>query len=633
MSSTARHATLLQPVPSDIDIAQSVTPLPITDVAAGAGILAAELSPYGASKAKVKLSLLDRLEGQPSGKYVVVSAMNPTPLGEGKSTTTIGLAQALGAHMGVTSMACIRQPSQGPTFGMKGGAAGGGYSQVVPMEEFNLHGTGDIHAVTAANNLLAAAIDTRVYHEGAQSDENLFRRLTDEHKGFTPIMQRRLRKLGIDAGKAPLELTPEERAKFARLDIDPATISWNRVIDTLDRHLKGITVGKTLVAERVAEKKTPTAGDAPRETQFDITVASEVMAILALATDLADMRERFGRIEVALDRSGNAVTAEDIGCAGAMAVLMKDAIEPTLMQTIEGTPVLVHAGPFANIAQGNSSIVADRLALKLVGKEGVVLTEAGFGADMGCEKFFNIKCRASGLTPDAAVIVATLRALKFHGGVAPSNAGKPDAEALRKGCANLVKHVQNMSKFNVPAVVVLNRFATDVDEEVALVGDIVRAEGGAADFVEATHWAEGGKGAVAAATAVLKATASAPFKLLYPDAMPLKEKIATVCKEIYGAADVEFLNDVEAKIADFERRGYGHFPVCMAKTQYSLSHDPALKGAPTGFTVPIRDIRVNCGAQFVFPLVGKIATMPGLGTRPAFYGIDIDAKGNVVGLS
>ncbi|CAG9578494.1 formate--tetrahydrofolate ligase [Leishmania major strain Friedlin] len=612
------------PVPADIDIAQSVDAQPITSIAEAAGILLSELSPYGSTRAKVKLSVLKRLEGCPNGKYVVVAGMNPTPLGEGKSTTTIGLAQALGAHLHRRCFACIRQPSQGPTFGIKGGAAGGGYSQVIPMEDFNLHGTGDIHAITAANNLLAAALDTRIFHERTQDDAALYRRLTDELKTFTPIMQKRLDKLGIRKTD-PKSLTEEERVCFARLDVDPGTISWRRVTDVNDRFLRDIEIGMGKAEKGIS-----------RRTGFDISVASEVMAILALVDDLADMRQRLGAIQVAKSKTGASVTAEDVGCAGAMAVLMKDAVEPTLMQTLEGTPVLVHAGPFGNIAHGNSSVVADRIALKLAGADGFVLTEAGFGADMGCEKFFNIKCRTSGLKPDAAVLVATVRALKYHGGVEPKDAAKENADALRAGLSNLVRHIQNIRKFGVPVVVALNRFSTDTEAELALVKELATQEGDAADVVVTDHWSKGGAGAVGLAQALIRVTETAPsnFQLLYPSNASLKEKIETVCREIYGAAGVEYLNDTEEKLADFEKMGYGDFPVCMAKTQYSFSHNPELRGAPTGFTVPIRDVRVNCGAKFVFPLLGDISTMPGLPTRPAYYNIDIDCEtGRIVGLS
>ncbi|KPI85974.1 formate--tetrahydrofolate ligase (FTHS) [Leptomonas seymouri] len=621
---TARKLSCAIPVPSDIEIAQSVKAFPIVSIAEAAGILTSELNPYGSTRAKVKLSILKRLESSPNGKYVVVAGMNPTPLGEGKSTTTIGLAQALGAYLNRPSFACIRQPSQGPTFGIKGGAAGGGYSQVIPMEDFNLHGTGDIHAITAANNLLAAALDTRIFHERTQGDAALYRRLTDGMMNFTPIMHRRLRKLGIEKTD-PKELTAEERVRFARLDVDPETISWRRVTDVNDRMLRDIEIGLGR-----AEKGTS------RRVGFDISVASEVMAILALINDLRDMRERLGAIQVAKSKAGASVTAEDVGCAGAMTVLLKDAVEPTLMQTLEGTPVLVHAGPFGNIAHGNSSVVADRIALKLAGHDGFVLTEAGFGADMGCEKFFNIKCRTSGLKPDAAVLVATVRALKYHGGIAPKNAPQENLEALRTGMSNLIRHIQNIRKFGVPVVVALNQFTSDTGAELALVRELAIQEGGAADAVVTNHWSRGGAGAVDLAKALIKTTDTTPsdFQLLYPNDMSLKEKIETVCREIYGAAGVEYLNSTKEKLADFERMRYGNFPVCMAKTQYSFSHNPDLRGAPSGFRVPIRDVRVNCGARFVFPLLGDISTMPGLPTRPAYYNIDIDCdSGKVTGLS
>ncbi len=423
---------ILTRVPSDIEIAQAATPLPIDQIAAEAGILPEELDLYGKTKAKVHLSIRDRLKNSPNGKYIVVTAITPTPLGEGKTTTTVGLSQALGAHLGKKVFTCIRQPSQGPTFGIKGGAAGGGYSQIIPMEEFNLHLTGDIHAITAANNLLAAAIDARMFHESSATDEQMFERLCppskDGSRKFSPVMLRRLRKLGISKTD-PNELTPEERSRFARLDIDPETITWRRVLDTNDRMLRQITIGQG-----------PEEKGFTRSTGFDIAVASEIMAVLALATDLADMRERLGRMVIGSNKAGEPITADDIGVGGALTVLMKDAIMPNLMQTIEGTPAFVHAGPFANIAHGNSSIVADQIALKLVGPDGYVLTEAGFGADMGFEKFCNIKCRYSGLKPDCAVLVATIRALKMHGGGPKVVAGKAaGARLYRRRISNCWK--------------------------------------------------------------------------------------------------------------------------------------------------------------------------------------------------
>ncbi|KAJ9459957.1 Formate--tetrahydrofolate ligase [Diplonema papillatum] len=617
---------LLTPVPSDIDIAQTRAKkmLPISDVARTIGIEDDDVNFYGKYKAKIALSAADKLASQPSGKYVVVCGINPTPLGEGKSTTTIGLTQALGAHLSRKVFACVRQPSQGPTFGIKGGAAGGGYSQAIPMEDFNLHCTGDIHAITAANNLLAAAIDTRVFHEKTQPSDALYRRLVTKSNGkkeFAPPMLRRLEKLGINKTD-PNDLTPEEQVKFARLDIDPATISWRRVLDCNDRFLRQITVGQG-----------PAEKGMTRETGYDISVASEVMAILALANDVNDYRQRIRDIVVAHSTTGAPVTADDIGCAGAMLALLKDSIEPTLMQTLEGTPVFVHAGPFGNIAHGNSSVIADRIALKLVGKDGLVLTEAGFGADMGGEKFMNIKCRASGLKPDAAVIVATCRALKFHAGVPVSKASIPAVEAVRTGFANLERHIQNFAKFGVPAVVVLNQFTCDTEDEINLVKKLSK-EAGAFDCVVSNHWAKGGSGAVEAAEAVIRAAEKgSDFKFLYEDGASVKEKIETICKELYGASGVSYTPEVDQKIAGFEKAGYGSFPICMAKTQYSFSHDPELKGAPTGFTVPIKDIRVNCGARFVFPMLGDISTMPGLPTRPSYYDIDLAEDGRVLGLS
>jgi formyltetrahydrofolate synthetase len=621
---------VIHPVPSDIDIAQAAELKPINLIAEELGLLPEELELYGNYKAKVRLDVLDRLMDVPDGKYIDVTAITPTPLGEGKSTTMVGLSQALGAHLGKRVFTCIRQPSQGPTFGIKGGAAGGGYSQVIPMEDFNLHLTGDIHAITAANNLLAAAIDVRVFHEGNQTDEKLFDRLCPPDKQgnrkFSPTMLRRLEKLGIDKTD-PNDLTPEERSKFVRLDIDPDSITWRRVVDTNDRFLRSITIG-----EGPAEKgKT-------RQTGYDITVASEIMAILALTTDLADMRDRFGKIVIGTNKKGEAVTAEDLGAAGAMTVLMKDAIKPTLMQTLEGTPVFVHAGPFANIAHGNSSIIADRIALKLAD---YVVTESGFGADIGMEKFFDIKCRYSGLIPNVVVLVATVRALKMHGGGPKVVAGKPldpgyteeNLDMLRAGLGNLQKHIQNALGFGIPVVVAVNSFADDTEAEVELVREAALAAG-AEDSVVSRHWMEGGEGAVALAEAVVKAVEKPnDFKFLYPLDWSIKKKIETICKEIYGADGVDYEPEAEAKIELYTKLGFDDLPLCMAKTHLSLSHDPALKGVPTGFRVPISDIRASVGAGFLYPLVGKISTMPGLPTRPVFYDVDLDLEtGQVVGL-
>lgn len=624
---------LIRPVPSDIEIAQAFEPLPISKIAKQVGLLAEELEVFGTTKAKVRLTVLDRLRGLPNGFYVDVTAITPTPLGEGKTTTTVGLSQALGAHLRRKVITCIRQPSQGPTFGIKGGAAGGGYSQIIPMADFNLHLTGDIHAITASNNLLAAAIDARMFHEATTSDEALFNRLCPVAKNgtrkFSTVMLRRLKKLGISSTN-PEDLTTEQRGRFARLDLDPKSVTWRRVVDTNDRFLRGITVGR---GKNEAGHE--------RDTGFDITVASEIMAILALTTGLADMRERLGRMVVGTNRKGEPVTADDLGAGGALTVLMRDAIKPTLMQTLEGTPALVHAGPFANIAHGNSSIVADQIALKLVGKDGFVVTESGFGADIGMEKFFNIKCRYSGLVPNCVVLVATVRALKMHGGGPKVVAGKPldaaytdeNLELLEKGCSNMVAHIQNAVRYGIPVVVAVNEFATDTAAETALVRRIAR-KAGAQDAVVSSHWADGGKGSVRLARAVVKACAlPANFRFLYPLDITIKQKIETIARDMYGAAGVEYLPAAEEKIALYTRLGFDNLPICMAKTHLSLSHDPELKGRPTGFIVPVRDIRASIGAGFLFPLIGEMPTIPGLPTRPAFYDIDLDIENDrVIGL-
>jgi len=631
---------LKEVVPSDIEIAMAQTPKAVADLAKEIGIRANELESYGRHKAKVELSILDRLAHRKNGKYVVVSGITPTPLGEGKSTTTIGLAQALGAHLGRPAFACVRQPSQGPTFGIKGGAAGGGYSQVFPMDEFNLHLTGDIHAVTAANNLLAAALDARMFHEATQPDKALYNRLVPAKKGvrtFAPLMLKRLQKLGITS-TSPDELTPEEARLFSRLDVDTSTITWNRVLDVNDRFLRKITVGQNSTEQGHA-----------RETGFDIAVASECMAVLALSNDLADMRERLGRMVVATSKSGAPITADDIGVGGALAVLMKDAIKPNLMQTLEGTPVFVHAGPFANIAHGNSSILADRVALKLAGTDegdspdrvGYVLTEGGFGADMGMEKFCNIKCRVSGLVPDATVIVATTRALKMHGGAPDVTPGKPlhdtylkeDLVTLKEGCKNLGKHIQNAKAFGVKAIVAINQFSTDTPAELELVKAEALAFGADAAVVS-NHWAKGGEGARALAEAMIDVCESSEpdFKFTYELELPIAEKINAIATKVYGADGIELSELAAKQIATYEAQGYGNLPICMAKTQYSFSHDPKLKGVPTGFTVPIRAVRLSAGAGFLYPILGDMQTMPGLGTRPGFWEVGLDEKGQVVGL-
>jgi len=622
---------LLRPVPSDIEIAQAVTPKPITLIAAEVGIRPAELELHGMYKAKVELKILDRLKGRKDGKYIDVTAITPTPLGEGKSTTMMGLSQALGVHLGKKVFTCIRQPSQGPTFGIKGGAAGGGYSQVIPMEDFNLHLTGDIHAITAANNLLAAAIDARMFHEKEQDDEKLFNALCPKDKQgkrrFAPVMLRRLKKLGINKTD-PETLTSEERSRFARLDIDPASITWQRIVDTNDRFLRRITIGLG------PEEKGMT-----RETGFDISVASEIMAILALTADLSDLRDRLGRIVIGTNKKGEAITADDLGAGGALTVLMKDAIKPTLMQSLEGTPTFVHAGPFANIAHGNSSIIADRIALKLAD---YVVTESGFGADCGMEKFMDIKCRYSGLIPSCVVIVATVRALKMHGGGPKVVAGKPldpaytdeNLELLRKGLPNMQVHIKNALRFGVRVVVAVNSFAADTPAEVELVRKAA-IEAGAEDAVVCTHWMDGGKGAIKLAEVVVKACEKpAKFQFLYPLEWSIKQKIEKICKDIYGADGVEYSPVAEKKIELYTRLGFDKLPMNMAKTHLSLSHDPALKGVPKGYKIPIRDIRASVGAGFLYPLLGEMRTMPGLPTRPVFYDVDLDLKtGRVVGLS
>ena len=622
----------LEKVPSDIEVARAQEPKDIDILAAEIGFLPSEVDLFGKKKAKVSLSVLDRLSNRTHGKYIVVAGITPTPLGEGKSTTTIGLSQALGSQCKKNIFACVRQPSQGPTFGIKGGAAGGGYSQVIPMDEFNLHLTGDIHAITAANNLLAAQIDARMFHEKTQKLDAFFNRFVPAKKGrrqFSAIQMKRLQKLGIDKTD-PDSLTEDEKRRFAFLDIDPETITWQRVYDTNDRYLRKITIGQS-----------DTEKGHTRQTQFDITVASEIMAILALTTSLADMRERLGKIVVASDRSGNPVTAEDLGVAGALTVLMKDAIRPNLMQTLEGTPVFVHAGPFANIAHGNSSILADKIALKAVGKDGFVVTEAGFGADIGMEKFFNIKCRYSGLTPNAVVLVATARALKMHGGGPPVMAGTPlkaeyteeNVELVEKGFCNLRKQIENARKFGVPVVVAVNAFATDTQKELDVIRRLAK-EHGAFDAVICRHWAEGGKGAADLARAVDKACqAESDFKFLYDLDKSVEEKIETIAKEIYGADGIDISPEAQLKIDRYKKQGFNDLPICMAKTHLSFSSDPTLKGAPTGFRIPIRDVRASVGAGFLFPLVGTMSTMPGLPTRPCFYDIDLDLQtGQVHGL-
>ncbi|MFA5844229.1 MAG: formate--tetrahydrofolate ligase [Coriobacteriia bacterium] len=561
---------------SDLEIAQEATLRPITEVAAEIGISEDHLEMYGKFKAKIALDVLGSLADRPQGRYIDVTAINPTPLGEGKTVTTVGLGQAL-KHIGKNVITCIRQPSLGPVFGIKGGAAGGGYSQVIPMEDFNLHLTGDVHAVTMANNLLAAYIDNHLHHGNV-------------------------------------------------LDIDPYSITWRRVVDLNDRALRNVVVGLGGKLD-----------GPPRETGWDISVASEVMAILAMATDLGDLRARLGRIVIGTDRSGQPVTAEDLKCAGAMAVLMRDAVKPNLMQNLEGGAVLVHAGPFANIAQGNNSIIADKIALRIAD---YVVTESGFGADMGAEKFMNIKCRASGLVPDCVVIVATVRALKAASGKFQVIPGKPldarllteDLDSIAEGIVNLEVHVENMKKFGVPVVVAVNHFPTDTEAEHAFIKERALCAGADSAVTHKVH-AGGGAGGEELATAVVAACEMPKeFKLLYPDDASIKEKIETIAREIYRADGVDYLPAAEAKIRLYTDLGYGSLPICMAKTHLSLSHDPTLKGRPTGWRLPIRDIRASVGAGFLYPLCGDMRTMPGLPKTPAGDNIDLDADGNVVGL-
>ncbi|MHB0922458.1 MAG: formate--tetrahydrofolate ligase [Bellilinea sp.] len=622
----------VSPVPSDIQIAQAATLKPISQVAEELGLLPDEIEFYGPHKAKVKLDVLDRLKDVPDGKYIDVTAITPTPLGEGKTTTTVGLSQALGAHLGKSVMTCIRQPSQGPTFGIKGGAAGGGYSQVVPMEDFNLHLTGDIHAITAANNLLAAAIDVRMFHEAEATDEQMFIRLFPKDKKgkrhFAVNMTNRKKKLGITYDD-PEEMTPEERVRFCRLDIDPESVTFRRVVDTSDRMLRKITIGQG-----------PDENGFTRETGYDITVASEIMAILALTTSLADMRKRFGEMVIGRNKRGEAINADDLGVAGAMTVLMRDAIKPNLMQTVEGTPVFVHAGPFANIAHGNSSILADKIGLKLAD---YVITESGFGADMGMEKFFDIKCRYSGLVPNVVVLVATIRALKMHGGGPKVVAGRPldpaytneNLELLKAGLPNMLAHISIARKYGIPVVVAVNSFATDTEAELEMVRKAAIEQGGAEDAVVSRHWELGGEGAVDLAEAVVKAAEKpSKFQFLYPLNLSIKEKIEIIAREVYGADGCDYEPLAEERIQAYTDLGFDKLPICMAKTHLSLSHDANLKGVPKGYRLPVRDVRASVGAGFLYPLLGTMSTMPGLPTRPGFFDIDIDLEtGQVIGLS
>jgi methylenetetrahydrofolate dehydrogenase (NADP+)/methenyltetrahydrofolate cyclohydrolase/formyltetrahydrofolate synthetase len=623
----------VDPVPSDIEIAQAAELIPIMEVAKGVGLTEDDVDLYGKWKAKVHLDILEKLKDRPNGKYIDVTAITPTPLGEGKTVTTIGVSQGL-HYIGKKVFTVIRQPSQGPTFGIKGGAAGGGYAQIVPMEDFNLHLTGDIHAVGAAHNLLAAAIANRMAKEARWSTSYLTKALCPDDE-YTPSMRKRLEKLGIESEK-PSDLSDEDKERMFRLHIDPDSVQWRRVVDVSDAALRNIIVGMGGRNNGVV-----------RETGYDITVASEIMAALAMCSDLADLRERMGRIIVGTSRPGGLrakrqvepITAEDLNVAGAMTVLLKDAIMPNMMQTLAGSPAFVHCGPFANIAQGNSSVIADKIALKLAD---YVVTESGFGADCGMEKFMNLKSRYSGLVPNCVVLVCTVRALKMHGGGPKVVAGKPldkayteeNLELLEKGLPNLLQHVENALKFGVPVVVAINRFKYDTDAEIELIRRRAK-ETGAEDAVMHNVWAMGGEGGADLARAVVAACEKpSNFKFLYEDDMSIKEKIETIAREIYRADGVDYTPEAEAKIKLFTDMGLAHLPLCMAKTHLSFTHDPALKGTPRGWRLPITDVRASVGAGFIFPLCGTMKTMPGLPTRPVYTDIDIDVEtGKVLGLS
>jgi formate--tetrahydrofolate ligase len=554
---------------SDIDIAQAAKMRPILDIArARLGIAPENLEPYGHYKAKLSMSFIKSLKSRPNGKLILVSAITPTPAGEGKTTTTVGLTDALN-QIGKKAMLCLREPSLGPCFGVKGGAAGGGYAQVVPMEDINLHFTGDLHAIGTANNLLAALIDNHIYWGNA-------------------------------------------------LGIDPRRIAWRRAIDMNDRSLRSIVSSLGGVANGF-----------PREDGFDITVASEVMAIFCLASDLDDLKKRLSNIVVGYTRERKPVRAGELKAHGPMAALLKDALSPNLVQTLEGTPAFIHGGPFANIAHGCNSVLATMTALKLCD---YVVTEAGFGADLGGEKFLDIKCRKTGLAPDCAVLVATIRALKMHGGVKKEDLKTENLKALEAGMANLARHVENMQKFGIPPVISINRFSADTDAEMALVREHAKKLG--VVTLMADHWAEGGKGAVDVAREVVKVVdaGKGKLKLLYPDDMPLLEKIRTIAKEIYRAKDIAADKPVRDQLAQFEQMGYGNLPVCIAKTQYSFSTTADLKGAPTDHVIPVREVRLSAGAEFVVAICGEIMTMPGLPRVPAANSIDLGADGRITGL-
>ena len=555
-------------VKSDIEIAREAKIKPIAEVAAKIGVPSHALIPYGWTKAKVSTAYIDQIQSNKNGKLILVTAISPTPAGEGKTTTTVGLSDGLN-YIGKKAIAALREPSLGPCFGVKGGAAGGGHAQVVPMEDINLHFTGDFHAITSAHNLLSALIDNHIYWGNA-------------------------------------------------LGIDQRRVGWKRVLDMNDRALRSIVNSLGGVSNGF-----------PREDGFDITVASEVMAILCLSKDLKDLETRLGNIIVAYTRDKKPVRARDLKADGAMTVLLKDALQPNLVQTLENNPVFIHGGPFANIAHGCNSVLATKTAMKLAD---YVVTEAGFGADLGAEKFFDIKCRKAGIAPAAVVIVATVRALKMHGGVAKDDLKAENAAAVAKGCENLKRHIENVNKFGVPAVVAVNKFITDTEAEIVEVQKAAESMGTKAFLC--THWADGGKGTEALAHHVVKVIddGKANFKPLYPDDMKLRDKVKTIATEIYRAADIACDASVETQFKDFEAAGFGHFPVCMAKTQYSFSTDPAKRGAPTGHIVPIRELRLSAGAEFIVVVTGEIMTMPGLPKVPSADSIRLDDKGQIQGL-
>ncbi|HEX7108799.1 MAG TPA: formate--tetrahydrofolate ligase [Aestuariivirga sp.] len=555
-------------VKSDIEIAREAKMKPIMEIGKSLGIPEKDLIPYGHTKAKVHLDYISGLSSKKDGKLILVTAINPTPAGEGKTTTTVGLGDGLN-RIGKKAMVCLREPSLGPCFGMKGGAAGGGYAQIVPMEDINLHFTGDFHAITSAHNLLSAMIDNHIYWGN---------------------------ELGIDTRR----------------------VAWRRVMDMNDRALRDIVCSLGGVANGY-----------PREAGFDITVASEIMAILCLSTSIEDLERRIGQIVIAAKRDKGQILAKDIKAPGAMTVLLKDALMPNLVQTLENNPAFVHGGPFANIAHGCNSVMATKAGLKLAD---YVVTEAGFGADLGAEKFFDIKCRKAGLTPAATVIVATVRALKMHGGVAKEELKKENTEALKKGLVNLGRHIENMKKFGVPIAVAVNHFVTDTDAEVEIIRSFCKEHG--IEAFKCTHWAEGGKGteALAKHVAELADRSSVQFKPIYGDELPLWEKIKTIAREIYRADDIVADKSVRDQLRSYESQGYGKFPICMAKTQYSFSTDPNLKGAPSNHIVPIREVRLSAGAEFIVVVCGDIMTMPGLPKVPSAEVIGLDSKGQIAGL-